>query len=146
MFKQVYHQGKLDSTKRCVSTGDITPISGSPPHPSNANDAVGVILLNEKDTECQLCYNEFLTNMDTEDEIARMRLPVIGSCSHVFCYGCVLRQHMARAEVNGGRVPRRINCMECRKAGAFHPREPKFDRRLIDWLSRSVPVVRDERS
>ncbi len=131
MFKHVYDQGFLVSRpERCISSEYIKTISCSPPH--QPTDAVGVILLNDRDTECQLCLDEFLIDMDSEDAAAKMRLPVIGVCGHVCCYGCVLKQQTVRAKVNGGRVPKRINCMECRKVAAFNPDAPKYDRRLID--------------
>jgi hypothetical protein len=41
--------------------------------------------------------------MDNEDTNAKMLLPVIGLCDHVCSYGCVLKQQMARAGVDGGR-------------------------------------------
>jgi hypothetical protein len=144
MSKHVYDQGALVSNKRCISSIYIASISPSPTHPST--DAVGVIPLIEQDIECQFCFNEFFTEMNTEDATAKRRLPVIGLCGHVCCYGCVLGQQTANPKINSTMVPTSLNCRVCEKVGAFHPDEPVFDRRLMDWLGRSIPVVRDEQS
>jgi hypothetical protein len=130
LFKRIYVEGELVSNKRCVS-------SLSSPR-SCADDTVDVIVLDEYDTECQVCKNKFLTGMDTENENAKLRRPVIGTCQHVCCHGCL--KEMACPSRHGGSAPQRIDCMECREKDAFCPSDPQFDRRLISLLSRSIPV------
>jgi hypothetical protein len=132
LFKQVYFQGKRISNKRCIS--DVTPIHDLFPSPrSCADDTFDIIILDEHDKECQVCMNEFLTDVDAKK-------PVVGLCNHVFCHGCVLKT--ARSRRNGGAVPKRIACMQCKAKDAFCPSAPQYDRRLIDWLKRSIPILR----
>ena len=140
MFKRIYIDNELVSSKRCVSSPwDVTTNHDSLSSPrSSADGTVDVIVLNEYDTECQLCNNKFLTDMNTENQKAKLRLPVIGTCHHICCYGCLKR--MTLTNRNG------INCMECRKEDAFCSSEPQFHRRLIDWLKRSNPTLRSTNS
>lgn len=123
MSKHVYDQGSLVSSKRCISSIYIASISPSPPHPST--DAVGVIPLIEQDIECQFCFNEFFTNMDTKDATAKMRLPVIGLCGHVCCY--VLVQQTAHPEAN------LLGCQHVSIAG--------YARRLVHSTQMSMRLI-----
>ena len=144
LFKVIYNQSNLVSRKRCVSSGDITAIYGAlssrPPHTNVA--VCGVVPFYEYDTECQLCSNEFLTDMYPENEDDKKRLPVLGSCNHVYCLGCVFEWHRKAPKV-GGRLQESINCMNCSEPAAFCPSKPRFHRFLIDLLSRNIPVSID---
>jgi hypothetical protein len=93
LFKTIYNQGNLVSRKRCVSSGDITAIYGAlSSRPPDTNvDVCGFVPFYEYDTTCQLCSNEFLTDIYTMNEDDKKRLPVLGSCNHVSCLGCVLK-------------------------------------------------------
>jgi hypothetical protein len=124
-------------------------ISASEEDGSTSNKAVGVIVLNEYDTKCQVCTYEFLAedvDMNKIDDSAKLRLPVISSCYHVCCYGCILSRQRALAKENSGAVPELIDCMKCRHVAAFRPDEPKFDWRLIYLLSRYIPLERETQS
>jgi hypothetical protein len=133
-FKQIYDQGELVSNRQCIS--DVAPIHGllSSPY-SCANATVEVIVLDEHDTMCPVCCKKFLPDIDAKK-------PVIGLClcNYVVCHECVL--NTARSQMNGGVVPALIDCMGCRAKDAFSPAAPLYDRRLIDWLHRSIPVLR----
>jgi hypothetical protein len=56
----------------------------------------------------------------------------------------VLSQQNSLAQGSGGGVPELIDSMECRMVAGFHPSVSDYDRRSIDWLSRSIPVMRYE--
>jgi hypothetical protein len=144
LFKTIYNQGNLVSRKRCVSSGDITAIYGalSSPPPDTNVDVCGFVPFYEYDTACQLCSNEFLTDMYTMKEDDKKRLPVLGSCNHVSCLGCVLKWQREAPKVHG-RLRGSIDCMNCRKPAAFCPAKPQFHRFLIDLLSRNIPVSSD---
>ena len=98
LFKQVYFQGELISKKRCAS--DVTPIHDLLPSPRSCADVTSdIIVLDEDDKECRVCNNNFLTDINAENENVRLHLPVIGSCQHIFCYGCVLQMARSRANI-----------------------------------------------
>ena len=143
VYKQEYNNGELVSRgKRCVTADSIKAITGTPSQRSRTDEVVGVLALNETDVICTLCTEEFSTDLNSGNGEAKRRLPVLGSCNHVFCHGCVLNQQSAIAEQSkSGRVSKRIKCMECQRASAFCPSEPKYDRNKIDFLSRYVPVA-----
>ena len=144
LFKTIYNQGNLVSRKRCVSSGDITAMYGalSSPPPDTNVDVCGFVPFYEYDTACQLCSNEFGTDMYTMNEDDKKRLPVLGSCNHVSCLGCVLKWQREAPKVRG-RLRGSIDCMNCRKPAAFCPSKPQFHRFLIDLLSRNIPVSSD---
>ena len=99
--------------------------------------------------KCQVCTYELLAvdvDLKKNDDSAKLRLPVISSCYHVCCYGCILSQQRALAERNSGAVPELIDCMKCRNVAAFRLEEPQFDLRLIDLLSRYIPLESDTQS
>ena len=78
----------------------------------------------------------------TMNEDDKKRLPVLGSCNHVSCLGCVLKWQRQAPKVRG-RLRGSIDCMNCRKPAAFCPSKPQFHRFLIDLLSRNIPVSSD---
>jgi hypothetical protein len=134
VFKQRYVQGDLKSEKLCIS--DVAPIHGLLSSPSSrADDIVDIIVLNEHDKECPVCSEKFLPDVDAKK-------PVIGSClcGYTVCHKCML--DWAHSNMDGGVVPTRVNCMGCRAEGALCPAVPLYDRRLINFLNRSVPVLR----
>mmetsp|Transcript_30900 Transcript_30900/g.50464 ORF Transcript_30900/g.50464 Transcript_30900/m.50464 type:complete len:297 (+) Transcript_30900:281-1171(+) len=135
VFKQIYNHGELLSSKR---RGIL--IGGSPSRRIRTNEAVDIVVLTDGHKTCQICFNEFSFDMNSDDESIKRRLPVLSSCDHRYCHGCVLNQQVTRAEGKHGRVPKRIKCMHCRKNAAFCPSEPKYDRQLIDLLNCSIPV------
>jgi hypothetical protein len=132
-FKQVYVKGIRTSNKLCVS--DVTRIHDLFPSPRSCADGTfDIIMLNEYDKECQVCTNKYLPDVDAKK-------PVVGSCNHVFCHECVLQTARSRTS-NGGTVPTRIDCMQCKAKDAFCPSAPLYEFRLIDWLKRSIPILR----
>ncbi|KAL9186505.1 hypothetical protein ACHAXT_005743 [Thalassiosira profunda] len=139
--KQEYSKGELLSSKRVASTTDDVPPSQRP----QTNETVGVkpwvargvVTLDDNEMGCWNCGEDYSFDMDaTEDDDARKRLPVITSCDHTCCHGCILHWQVSRAENNNGRVAKRVPCMLCKKKSAICPSEPKYDRRLIDLLGR----------
>ena len=52
-----------------------------------------------------------------------------------------MNQQKALAEENRGVVPEKIPCMKCRAADAFCPSQPKYDKRLVELLKQSIPVI-----
>ena len=134
VFKKIYVQGDLKSEKLCIS--NVAPIHGLLSSPSSrADDIVDIIVLDEHDKMCSVCTDNFLPDVDAKK-------PVIGSClcGYTVCHKCVLG--WAHSNMDGGVVPTRLNCMGCRAEGAFCPAVPLYDRRLINFLNRSVPVLR----
>jgi hypothetical protein len=124
----VYSGGWVDGT-----LSDIKPNQPS----SCTEDVVALLALK---SECPICFNSFATDLYTKNESAKNLLPVLGTCDHVYCHGCVLQQQNQIAKTRAGVVPQQIQCMLCSKEDAFRPNKPTYDRRLIDWLSQSMPV------
>ena len=88
-------------------------------------------------TECTICYQKFSTDIRNKNENVRRHLPVLSSspkCDHYFCHGCILRDQQRVADLNNGRVPKWIKCMNCRENTSFCPSEPKYHRLLIELL------------
>ena len=135
VFKQVYVQGDLKSNKQCVS--DITSIHRLLSSPrSCAEDIYDVIVFNQYDKECPICSEKFHPDVDAKK-------PVIGSClcNYTICHKCVL--DTAQSKMNGGGVvPARVDCMGCRAKDAFCPAVPQYNWTLINFLKRSIPVLR----
>jgi hypothetical protein len=95
------------------------------------NDARGdnevlVVGLDQDHIQCGICHEAFTTDMQTTDQTTREMLPVLGSCGHYFCHGCIIRW--------------RSNCPKCMKANQFVPGNPTHHRMLIDLLQRARPV------
>ncbi|KAL7544051.1 hypothetical protein ACHAXR_013490 [Thalassiosira sp. AJA248-18] len=131
VYKQVYDNGKLESNNKRRAN----PINGPPSQrPPTSETADSVVKLTEDFTVCFICTDEFTTDTNSADDDIQKHLPVLGTCDHCFCHGCVLKQQMAHAEENHGRVPKRIKCMECRREAAFDPSEPKHHKWLINLL------------
>jgi RING-type zinc-finger len=99
-----------------------------------------VLALKNSDIECSICYNRFATDLYSKDNSALKLLPVVGTCDHIYCHGCVLLQQQQYAKTKAGGLPKQISCMSCSKKDAFRPDKPEYDRRLIDWIDRSMPV------
>jgi len=100
--------------------------------------------LKDEHTTCEICFEDFywdFTNADdnvacssTMENKHLYHLPVISAsktCSHYFCYGCILKQHEATATNNKSKW---IKCMTCRSNTSFAPEEPKFYTLLMDLL------------
>ncbi|KAL7539142.1 hypothetical protein ACHAXR_009044 [Thalassiosira sp. AJA248-18] len=136
VYKQVYNNGERLSSKRC-----LVMINGPPSLRPRTGEAPNVVVLDDEDTICGICNDEFSSDVSSADEDIQKHLPVLGTCHHCVCLGCILKQQMARAEMNRGRVPKRIPCMECRKKAAFNPSEPRYDRSRIRNLGRRIPVI-----
>ena len=79
----------------------------------------------------------------TTDVDARRHLPVLSTCGHVYCHGCVRDCQVSIGEGNNGVLPERIPCMKCRRADAFNPSQPTYDTRFIEWLEQSIPVIEE---
>ncbi|KAL9186417.1 hypothetical protein ACHAXT_005655 [Thalassiosira profunda] len=101
--------------------------------------SVQVVVLSDELKTCGICMNEFSTDMDGDEETKKM-LPVLSTCGHTYCHGCVLGKQAVRARADSGRVPKTIDCMYCRKENAFCPLEPTYNRQLIEILQSSVPL------
>jgi hypothetical protein len=141
LIEQGHSHGNLLINKRRIPYECINLINESLNQSSSCTEEVVALLaLKTSDIECPICYNSFATDLYTKNESAKNKLPVLGTCDHVYCHGCVLQQQNQIAKMKSGVVPKQIDCMLCRKEDAFRPNKPKYDRRLIDWLSRSMPV------
>ncbi|KAL7544055.1 hypothetical protein ACHAXR_013494 [Thalassiosira sp. AJA248-18] len=142
VYKQVYNNDILSSSKRLATLMNC-PRSQR----SRTGETSKVVVLNKEHTECGICFTDFSTNTDTSDEGIKRHLPVLSTCNHCYCLGCVLDQQVALSEEGGGTVPECIPCMKCREIDAFRPSEPKYDRRLIDLLENHIPaIIREEQS
>ncbi|KAL9187523.1 hypothetical protein ACHAXT_001626 [Thalassiosira profunda] len=137
-LKQEYNHGQLLSSKR------VATLSNGPPSqcPRIGNAVNDMFLLNEDYTTCDICMERFSFDRNTEYDNVKKRLPVLSkSCDHWCCHGCVLKEQTRRAGLaEDGASPTWIPCMKCRSEDAFCPSEPRYDRRLIDMLSSSIPV------
>ncbi|KAL9186470.1 hypothetical protein ACHAXT_005708 [Thalassiosira profunda] len=130
-YKQEYSNGELLSSKRVAIL-----IHGPSSQRHRTNEAVGVVVLNDEEMRCGICGEDYSFDTDSDDEDAEKHLPVISSCDHTCCHGCVLKWQISRAEANNGRVAKRVPCMLCKKSSAICPSEPKYNRMLIDFLGR----------
>ena len=55
-----------------------------------SNEQDHVARLDQDYTHCAVCHEPFATDMESTVETRQM-LPVLGSCGHYFCHGCILR-------------------------------------------------------
>jgi len=104
------------------------------------NAATMLVELDDEHTKCSICFTNFSSDRNNNDQKIRQHLPVLSSsqrCDHWFCHGCVLREQLRVAEENNGRIPKWIKCMHCREKTSFNPAEPKYHRLLIDLLARA---------
>ena len=144
LIEQGHSNGNLLISKRRIPYECIKLINESSNQPSSCTeDVVALLALKNSDIECPICYNNFATDLYTKNESVKNLLPIVGTCDHVYCHGCVLQHQNQIAKTRAGVVPQQIQCMLCNKEDAFRPNRPKYDRRLIDWLSRSMPVCTD---
>ena len=96
-----------------------------------------LVELDDEQTKCGICTDEFSTDVGSTDESARRRLPVLSSsprCDHYFCHGCILDWQQSVAEEKSDKVPKWLKCMQCREKTSFCPSEPKYHRLLIGLL------------
>ncbi len=134
-FKQQYNHGALVSSKRqgTISLGE------NPSQRLHVDRDATVAVLHEDHTTCSICLEAFSFDMNSNDVDVKRHLPVLGTCLHYCCHGCVLDQQTYQAGRNNGRVPRTVNCIcGCRKRFAFHPAHPKYHTLLIELLERSI--------
>eukprot|EP00984_Skeletonema_dohrnii_P027871 scaffold17571_cov154-Skeletonema_dohrnii-CCMP3373.AAC.1 len=104
------------------------------------NAATMLVELDDEHTKCSICFTNFSSDRNNNDQKIRQHLPVLSSsqrCDHWFCHGCVLREQLRVAEENNGKIPKWIKCMHCREKTSFNPTEPKYHRLLIDLLARA---------
>ncbi|KAL9186512.1 hypothetical protein ACHAXT_005750 [Thalassiosira profunda] len=139
-YKQEYCNGELLLSSKRVAI----LIHGPPSQLQRTNETVGVVVLNDEEMRCGICGEDYSFKTDSADEDAKKRLPVISSCDHTCCHGCILKWQVSRAETNNGRVAKRVPCMLCKKSSAICPSEPKYNRMLIDFLGRCFPVKEQE--
>ena len=99
-------------------------------------DGVDVVFRLDMDhVQCGICYEAFTTDMESTDQASRELLPVLGSCGHYFCHGCIIRcGFMARMKGS-------VGCPKCVKADQFVPGDPIHHRMLIDLLRRARPIA-----
>ena len=92
-----------------------------------------IVRLDQDHKQCGICYEAFTTDMESTDQNIREKLPVLGSCGHYFCHGCIIR---CRTMVgpNGS-----VGCPKCMKANQFVRGNPIHHRMLIDLLERALP-------
>ena len=139
-YKRVYNNGERVSNKRVA-----TLINGPPSQrPCTAGGITSMVVLSDEHTECGVCFTAYSTEIRTTcDNDVRRHLPVLSTCGHVYCHGCVLDRQVALAEGNSGVVPEKIPCMKCRRADAFSPSQPTYDTRLIEQLEQCIPVIEE---
>mmetsp|Transcript_26521 Transcript_26521/g.56989 ORF Transcript_26521/g.56989 Transcript_26521/m.56989 type:complete len:111 (-) Transcript_26521:94-426(-) len=101
--KQEYNDGELLSKKHCVPSGCITMINSPSLQRPRTSADVGVVVLNNNSTTCLLCKDEFSPDTNNCNENIKRHLPVLGTCNHAFCHGCIVNQQTARAEGKKGK-------------------------------------------
>ena len=88
-----------------------------------------VVRLDQDDIQCGICFEPF-KDTESTDETARGMLPVLGSCGHYFCHGCIIElQNHGIGATDGA-----IRCPKCMQANQFVPRNPTYRRILIGFL------------
>ena len=135
-YEIIYSHGKSQSKKRFATL----VIDERPRQRQRIEEPQQIAVLKEEHLACPICGDNFSFNMNTDDVDVKRHLPVIGLCQHKCCLGCILKQQHACAENNGGDVPENVDCMHCRRVGAFTPGEPNYHTLLIDLLEHSIPV------
>ena len=93
-----------------------------------------IVRLDQDHKQCGICYEAFTTDMESTDQNIREKLPVLGSCGHYFCHGCIIR---CRTMVGSNGA---VGCPKCMKANQFVRGNPIHHRMLIDLLERALPV------
>ena len=93
-----------------------------------------IFSLDQDHIQCGICYKAFTTDMKCKDQTTRELLPVLGSCGHYFCHGCIIRCRFMVGS-NGA-----VGCPKCMKADQFVPENPIHHRMLIDLLRRARPI------
>ena len=141
-YKQLFNNGERVSNKRVA-----TLINGPPSQrPRTAGGIARGVVFNDEHTECGICFSAFSSDMPSTDDDVRRHLPVLSTCGHCYCLGCVRDCQVAIGEGDDGLLPERIPCMKCRRADAFSPSQPTYDTRFIEWLEQSFPMVIEEHS
>ena len=135
-YEIIYSHGKRQSKKRFATL----VIDERPSQRRRIEEPQQIAVLKEEHIVCPICGDNFSFNMNTDDDDVKGHLPVVGLCQHKCCLGCILKQQAACAENNGGDVRETVDCMECRRSGAFTPGEPNYHTLLIDLLEHSIPV------
>ncbi|KAL7449741.1 hypothetical protein ACHAWC_001772 [Mediolabrus comicus] len=93
-----------------------------------------VVGLDRDYSHCGICYEAFTTDMERTDHTSRKLLPVMGSCGHYFCRGCIIASQYMVAP-NGA-----MGCPKCNRADRFDPEDLVPNRMLIDLLTRARPL------
>lgn len=106
-------------------------------HYVRVDDETLLVELDQDHVQCGVCYECFTTDMKSTDKESREMLPVMGSCGHYFCHGCIIRW---RTKDLVGSNDGTIGCPKCMKANQFVPGNPTHHRMLIDLLQRARPV------
>jgi len=137
IYKLVYNQGELVSRTKFA-----TLINGPASGLSSSGKVIDSVVLNDEDKICSVCFDEFATDTSSSDESIKRRLPVSGNCGHWYCHGCLLDAQAAQAEKSNGVAPEWIKCLgSCTTDDAFCPAEPVYNRLLISFLERSIPII-----
>eukprot|EP00985_Skeletonema_marinoi_P024104 scaffold16520_cov151-Skeletonema_marinoi.AAC.5 len=103
-------------------------------HDEWSDDDDCIVRLDQDHKQCGICYEAFTTDMESTDQNSREKLPVLGSCGHYFCHGCIIR---CRTMVGSNGA---VGCPKCMKANQFVLGNPIHHRMLIDLLERALPV------
>eukprot|EP00984_Skeletonema_dohrnii_P023108 scaffold12201_cov75-Skeletonema_dohrnii-CCMP3373.AAC.1 len=103
-------------------------------HDERRDDDELVVRLDQDHIHCGICYEAFTSDMESTDQNSREKLPVLGSCGHYFCHGCIIR---CRTMVGSNGA---VGCPKCMKANQFVRGNPIHHRMLIDLLERALPV------
>ncbi len=98
------------------------------------DDMEVVFRLDQDHTNCGICYKAFTTDIQSSEQLSRELLPVLGSCGHYFCHGCIIRCRFM-VGLKGS-----VGCPKCVKADQFVPADPIHHRMLIDLLQRARPI------
>ena len=78
---------------------------------SNEEDLV--VRLDHDYNHCGVCHEPFATDMQSTVQETRKMLPVLGSCGHYFCHGCIFRLR-TMVGLNGA-----VRCPKCMRANQF---------------------------
>jgi hypothetical protein len=105
-------------------------------HDATGEDEELIVGLDQDHIQCGICHEAFTTDMQSTDQTTRDMLPVLGSCGHYFCHGCIIRWRRNMVRFNHGAV----GCPKCMGANQFVPGNPTHHRMLIDLLQRARPV------
>ena len=109
-------------------------------HYVRVDDETLFVELDQDHIQCGVCYEFFTTDMKSTDKECREMLPVMGSCGHYFCHGCIIRWRKKDLRSMVVSNDGAIGCPKCMKANQFVPGNPTHHRMLIDLLQRARPV------